>query len=161
MQLASTVLIKMFPVQEEWKSVASNTSYQVSNYGRVRRTFVLSPWVHTNGYFIWKAYVNGKHKRLYVHREVAKAFHVKPSANKSVDHVDRDKLNNTAWNLRWVSTRINSLNTSARGYTRTPSGKQRVKLCQTDLGTFTTEREAKAVYETAKAELIRQLLLEN
>jgi hypothetical protein len=48
---------------------------------------------------------NGRIKRLSVHRLVALAFLGKPESTEElvVDHLDRDKQNNQADNLQWIS----------------------------------------------------------
>jgi len=38
-----------------------------------------------------------------VHRLIAETFHSNPELLPQVDHIDGDKDNNEAWNLRWVS----------------------------------------------------------
>lgn len=43
------------------------------------------------------------HKSYKVHRLVAEAFHQNPDSKPEVDHIDRDRSNNFASNLRWAS----------------------------------------------------------
>ena len=55
---------------------------------------------------------SGQRVQKRVHRLVAKTFVVNPRPDifDIVDHIDRNKKNNNASNLRWVNTRLNSLN---------------------------------------------------
>lgn len=48
-------------------------------------------------------------KSFAVHRLVAEAWHPNPANRTQVDHIDGDKGNNAAWNLRWCSPRENSI----------------------------------------------------
>jgi len=56
--------------------------------------------------------LHGKHRK--VHRLVAERFLPAPVACEThtlvVDHIDRNRLNNHASNLRWVSIRVNNQN---------------------------------------------------
>lgn len=52
-----------------------------------------------------------KHKRMSVHRLVAEAFIKNPANLPQVDHLDENKLNNSASNLKW-STPLDNLNHS-------------------------------------------------
>jgi len=48
--------------------------------------------------------------KIYVHRAVALAWHENPLGLDFVDHIDRNKLNNNADNLRWCTAADNALN---------------------------------------------------
>ena len=50
------------------------------------------------------------------HKLVAKHYLVNPRPDifNQLDHIDRDKTNNHADNLRWVNVRLNQLNTRSR-----------------------------------------------
>lgn len=64
------------------------------------------------------------HKSEYVHTLVANAFlGVHHPERSTVDHIDRNKLNNRDYNLRWVTKRQSAVNTSGKGYIK--HGKSR------------------------------------
>ena len=88
-----------------------NDTYAVSIDGVVTNTKtgrVLKQRTERTGYKVLRM---GKGKKHYIHRLVAKAFFPAPTSdNCVVDHIDRNKLNNHASNLRWVSHSENSQN---------------------------------------------------
>lgn len=98
---------------ERWKKVTDVkfcSKYQVSNLGRVRNgKHFVKPRTHLNGYEIVILY-SGRHKKnCFVHRLVAEAFHSNTKQNgPMVNHLDENKRNNCARNLKWVSPRENS-----------------------------------------------------
>lgn len=57
---------------------------------------------------------NPKAKNEYVHRLVAIAFVPNPFNYKYIDHIDRNKENNDASNLRWVTAQQNTNNTAGQ-----------------------------------------------
>lgn len=101
---------------EIWKSYSNENwseedEYMVSNYGRIKKKKVyqeawrLSPTSMVCNYesfgFIKKG--KGKSSQVYVHRLVAMLFLEKSEDQKFVIHLDFDKLNNVASNLKWVN----------------------------------------------------------
>lgn len=48
-----------------------------------------------------------KQIRYYVHRLVAETLIENPEGHKEIDHIDRDKSNNSVSNLRWCSRKEN------------------------------------------------------
>eukprot|EP01038_Epipyxis_sp_PR26KG_P019628 gene19628-27794_t len=80
-------------------------NYAVSNYARILNRITqkfLKPCLGTTGYFYVSLCGNGKPKKHRIHRLVAKAF-VKNNNEENIyiDHIDRNKLNNSLSNLRW------------------------------------------------------------
>jgi len=111
-----------------------NDKYDISIDGKVtniKTNKVLKTCLAGAGYENLRLGV-GKHH--YIHHLVAKAFLPAPTDDNCViDHIDRNKLNNHASNLRWVSI---SVNTSNRTMTTKPrpdnkTGEHHIKTIMT------------------------------
>lgn len=104
---------------EIWRDIPTYEGlYQVSNFGRVkslgrfgynlflgrywRRERILRPHKHSNGYIDVELCKDGIKTKFLVHRLVARAFIPNPENKPLVDHIDTDRTNNRAENLRWV-----------------------------------------------------------
>lgn len=115
--------------KEIWKLVtgrAEGYPYEVSNFGRVRRSGsslssntyvgrVLKPNSDRNGYVGVSLYKNGIKKTFLIHSLVADAFLDPPpgkigkgSDHYQIDHDDNDKTNNHISNLEWVTKSENN-----------------------------------------------------
>lgn len=109
-------------MEELWKAIPDFETYEVSNLGRVRNTKtekILKPLEDSYGYLTVGLY-NQNHKRpckKKIHNLVATAFCERPNDNRYrvPDHIDRDKKNNRADNLRWATRRENALNAECWG----------------------------------------------
>ena len=118
-------------MEEIWKDVKGYEGlYQVSNYGRVKsmeRTVschkffvknwkekILKPTLQNNGYYSLPLFREGKMKRYSVHRLVALAFVENGNNKKIVDHINGDKKDNRAINLRWVTSKENTNNVNTK-----------------------------------------------
>lgn len=95
-------------MNERWLPVSGYESlYAVSSHGRVRSLRngrVMSPGSGQDGYPIVSLYLAGTRKGIAVHRLVAE--HHVPGRNplhKEVAHLDGDRKNPRADNLKWVS----------------------------------------------------------
>lgn len=90
--------------------------YQVSNLGRVKRSYkngktkILNHFLNTNGYHRVDLCKNGERKTMQVHRLVALVFLPNPDNKTEVDHIDLNKNNNQADNLRWATQSENNKN---------------------------------------------------
>lgn len=103
---------------EIWKEVKINKEgtthpkYEVSNLGRVKSYAVnkeegtILRGGNVNGYLsVMVRFRNGDTQWNYIHRLVAKSFleNSDPKKKKYVIHLDFDKQNNAAYNLRWAT----------------------------------------------------------
>lgn len=127
---------------EEWRDVAGYEGlYQVSNLGRVRSLDhvtkrnghvvrfhgrVLSPKVASPylGVILSK---NGKAHPARIHRLVAAAFVSNPDNLPCVDHIDGNKTNNAADNLRWCTQEQNIGSASSMGLLKPVPYSRRTK----------------------------------
>lgn len=100
---------------ERWRTCSRNEAYEVSDRGRVRRKdtrFVLTAAKNNSragkrpGYF--KVHL-GRGCQAYVHHLVAEAFIGPRPTGYDIDHVDWDRSNNAATNLRYLPVRENRM----------------------------------------------------
>lgn len=102
-------------MEEEWKDIEGyENRYQVSNLGRVKSLKPniimkqnLNKKYNRYSIMLWK---NGKSKRFWVARLVAKAFVFNPNPNifTQVNHKDENKTNNNSDNLEWCTVAYNN-----------------------------------------------------
>ena len=83
-----------------------------SVYSKKRKKFLKPSDVL--GYLQINLYKDGKYKYFYVHRLVALHYIPNPHNYPEVDHIDRDRQNNSIDNLRWVTKTMNCQNTEVR-----------------------------------------------
>jgi hypothetical protein len=123
--------IKLSPeLVEEWRPVPGYEGlYSISSLGNVRseerriahgsssRTVkerILCQNRTTNNYLSLRLWRDGEFRVVRVHQLVAEAFIDKPRSGLMVDHIDRNRCNNTVDNLRWVTKAQNMKNTQCR-----------------------------------------------
>ena len=93
---------------EIWKDIDILEGYEISSFGRIKSKqydLILKTSV-TRGY----ERIIIKKKNYLIHVLVAKAFLPNPENKPQIDHIDRNKLNNSVDNLRWVTISENNIN---------------------------------------------------
>ena len=101
---------------ENWKFI--NANYEVSDKGNIKsvnyrgtgKSAIRKQSISKNGYMRVILSDNGKNKTYFVHRLVAAAFIPNPENKPCIDHIDGDRANNHADNLRWVTVKENQNN---------------------------------------------------
>ena len=113
--------------KEIWKPIKGyDIEYLISNYGNIispehkiidkrgiKQTFkkrFIKPVLHSTGYYVVTFRKQSKKVTIRIHRLVAKLFVENPNNYNIVDHIDGNKTNNKATNLRWVTNSENILN---------------------------------------------------
>lgn len=97
----------------EWRVIPSNTNYEVSDRGDIRRIgkvnnlAVSKRTKNFTTYLRVTLFDKGKRQYRQVHRLVAEAFIPNPNNLPQVDHIDADGSNNTVANLQWVTASEN------------------------------------------------------
>jgi hypothetical protein len=125
------------------KDIIGFENYQVNTNGSIfskKMGIEIKPQDNGNGYYKVGLYKEGKCYQKYVHRLVAEAFIENLNGFKYVDHINRNKEDNRADNLRWVSAKDNTNNTAGNPrYSVSKKGKahhskkvvERIKLLYT------------------------------
>ena len=154
--------------REYFRAVSVFTNYEISSVGRVRNSCtgrIMKLRARKDGYLDVSLAKNGTKKRLLVHRLVADAFLENPVGKLTVDHIDSNRGNNNWENLRPATCAENNRNRCKRAnasssYYGVSWVKKREKWTAqisingtvVNLGSFSEEKEAAAVFNTAAIE---------
>ena len=131
---------------EIWKEHIEYKGLLLSNKGRVHNTHIRNSYPDRGSlseYYI----ISFKGKHLKVHKLICETFiGLSPGSDYTVDHIDNDKINNNAENLRWASKKEQSCNrTSVKG----------VEVYDIDtfivIKKFSTAREVSEEYKISEA----------
>lgn len=94
-------------MEEIW--IVYKDVYSISNYGNVKnnKTQKILKGTLTKGYKMVHLTINGKTKKIAVHRLVAKLFIPNPKNLPQVNHIDGIKHNSHMNNLEWCTSKEN------------------------------------------------------
>lgn len=101
--------------QENWKQIR-DYNYEASSEGKIRNKKterVLKQRKSNYGYLLVDIQIDKKNKTFATHRLIAEAFYGKQDEeNKElqVDHINRDRNDNSSKNLRWITAKENVKN---------------------------------------------------
>lgn len=104
---------------EEWRDIEGYEGYyQVSDWGRVKNQYdrILKHYLagKAKDYHYVKLHKNKEIESFLVSRLVAISFIPNPQNKPQIDHINGDKNDNSAWNLRWATQLENQRNPITR-----------------------------------------------
>ena len=148
---------------EEFKKIDGYENYEVSNFGNVRNKNtgrILKLHNDQYGYYSVGLCKDGIRKPYAVHRLVGLHFVPNPENLPCIDHIDRNKTNNSISNLRWISKSNNCRNIAKKQNTsskymgvcfRKARGKYvatiRINDKQKHIGYYETEDDAGKAFD--------------
>ena len=97
---------------EEWKPILNYENYECSNLGNIRRRLTgteVKQALDDREYLCTMMWTNKKQYKKRTHRLIWNTFNDKV-CEETVDHINRDKLDNNLKNLRCISNRDNANN---------------------------------------------------
>lgn len=88
----------------QWKALDTNSEYEISDTGLIRKIHMQKQWTDRDGYQLTTTTINGKRRNSPVHRLVMHAFNPQPNEEElEVHHIDGNPANNNLDNLKWVT----------------------------------------------------------
>ena len=100
----------------DYRRIEGYENYIVSNYGEVYslkrgKVIEMKTQINNRGYKMCGLYSNGKCKIVTIHSIVGNAFIGKREGEMTYDHIDRNRLNNRADNIRLATKSEQMINT--------------------------------------------------
>lgn len=134
MEQNKTTEYHFIPGDETWVKIKGHEHYEVSDYGRVRRTKdkrLKKLKVDYRGYHLVTLHTKSKRSYFKVHRLVAQAFIPNPENKAEVNHINgKAKSFNHISNLEWSTRQENMEHAKKEGLM--PSGQNHPRATLTD-----------------------------
>jgi len=130
-------------------------------YSKKHKKFI-KPHISNQGYLRIEISKNNNPKKYFVHRLIAEHFIENLYNLPSIDHIDRNKLNNDISNLRWSSRTLQNINkniqkTNTTGFT----GVQFIKKDNSYMARWSiNNKEYSKTFSLKKYENAKQLAIE-
>jgi len=120
---------------EEFVDIPGYLGYKINKMGQVKgsKGWILKPWlagIKDHKYYYVGINLADKKYKLKISRLVCLTFHANPFNHPIVDHINRNKLDDRADNLRWVSFGVNGHNKDA--YKTSKTGIKGLTWCKRD-----------------------------
>lgn len=88
----------------QWKAIDTNSEYEISDTGIVRKVHIMKPYTDRDGYKRINIVKNGQSKTMSIHRLMLHTFDPRPNESElEVHHIDGNPANNNLDNLMWVT----------------------------------------------------------
>lgn len=94
-------------MKETWKPLYGFKYWEISNQGRIRKTFTPKPYVNSVGYAVAHISQGGTARKVSLHRAVYETFVDEIPVDKVINHINGVKTDNRLENLELVTTREN------------------------------------------------------
>lgn len=134
-------------MEEIWKTVEDFPNYEVSTFGNIKNkksNKLLKLLINNSGYYRCALTHNSKTKNITVHRIVGKTFIPNPENKPTINHKDRNRINNKLENLEWVTHKEQNLHKSKSNNIRRHASKV-FRICSKSnviLETYNSLKEA-------------------
>ena len=88
----------------QWKALDTDSEYEISDTGLVRKVHTMKAYVDRDGYSRIAVTKDGKRVNIGIHRLVLHTYDPRPNENElEVHHIDGNPANNNLNNLQWVT----------------------------------------------------------
>ena len=134
---------------EYWKEVPRFKVYEASNMGQIRNRFTNKYMTafENGGYYQLHLYKDKKRYPVKLHRIIAETFIANPENKEHVNHKNKDKSDNRAENLEWMTVQENNYHKVSIGFNKKQTACRAIWKCDKD--THNTIKKYNSVKDAA------------